>query len=191
MIPGLVEGIATGGAGLISAYANWRQGEIGRDYNADEAQRNRDFQMSMSNTAMQRGQLDLAKAGLNPILAVNQGGASTPSGSMASASSVPDYAASVNTGLMAIKQRAEISLMKQQEQASYWQAEKLSAETASVINALPGVTANSKLLQSQVPGAQKEAEIDNSAFGSFFRYTDRAVKSVSPFTPALRSVPRK
>lgn len=56
------------------------------NYNSAEALANREFQERMSNTAYQRTVEDMKKAGLNPILAFANGGASTPGGSSATIS---------------------------------------------------------------------------------------------------------
>lgn len=66
-----------------NSYVSWDEY---RRFNEKQAKDLRDWQEMMSNTAHQREMEDLRKAGLNPLLTGKYGGASTPSGAMASVS---------------------------------------------------------------------------------------------------------
>lgn len=82
---------------LQSKYASYRmsmaQQSAQNEFNAVEAQKARDFEERLSNTAYQRAVKDMKTAGINPVVAYSNGasGASTPSGSAASSGSGGSY----------------------------------------------------------------------------------------------------
>lgn len=66
---------------IMQGVYNHIENSTAMNYNSAEALANREWQEHMSSTAYQRAVEDMKKAGLNPILAFANGGASTPGGS--------------------------------------------------------------------------------------------------------------
>ena len=66
---------------IMQGVYNHIENSVAMNYNSAEALANREWQEHMSNTAYQRAVEDMKKAGINPILAFANGGASTPGGS--------------------------------------------------------------------------------------------------------------
>ena len=71
---------------IMQGIYNHIENTAAMNFNSTEAMKDREWQEHMSNTAYQRAVEDMKKAGLNPILAFQNGGASTPGGSAATIS---------------------------------------------------------------------------------------------------------
>lgn len=96
--------------------------------NRNLAIENRLWQERMSNTAYRRAMYDMRAAGLNPMLAYSQGGASTPGGSSASINA-PDIVGALSTAKQMQRTDADIDTAKTQQALNVANTGKSAAET--------------------------------------------------------------
>lgn len=74
------------GANVYGAYEDKKAVDAANQQNIASAREQTQFQERMANTSYQRAMKDMEQAGLNPMLAFSQGGASVPAGAMATVS---------------------------------------------------------------------------------------------------------
>lgn len=99
------------------------------------SQKQMDFQERMSNTAYQRSMNDMRKAGLNPMLAYSQGGASSPQG--ASYQSQDSATAGISTALQLRSAKEQINTQKSQQLLNQTNAGKAAAESELIKSQIP------------------------------------------------------
>lgn len=109
VIPALIGGAAAIGAGALTAGSARRQNRM----QMEMAREQMAFQERMSSTAYQRAMADMRKAGLNPILAYQQGGASSPGG--AQAQIVPEMGPAVSSAMHAKRLSQDLRNLKETE----------------------------------------------------------------------------
>lgn len=147
-----VAGVATANPALIaagvgaSAFSASQAQEQANKQNMQLAQNQMDFQSNMSNTSYQRAVADMKAAGLSPMLAYSQGGASVPSGSTAQVQPTvsTEHAKNAVSGAQALLQErntaADVELKSAQvttqaEQQKLLAAQKLQSEAAAARDA--------------------------------------------------------
>lgn len=124
------------------------------EFNRSEAASNRLFQERMSGSQYQRAVGDMQAAGLNPMLAVSQGGAGTPSGNAASASSsgAPTASGTAPPNI-ANSAKTALEMRNLEKQGDVLDAQATNIETTTEMN-----TASTGNIRAQTKVVERQAD---------------------------------
>lgn len=133
-----------------------QQAKNSMDYSSNEAQKARDYTTHMSNTAYQRAVGDLQAAGLNPMLAVTQGGASTPNS--------PSPSGNAAQGSQAAGSRASISPNRAASVAPMGNVVQGALSGAAQVAQVQNTREQNELLKAQVHNTDTQSDLTRAKY---------------------------
>lgn len=161
------------------------------DFSRQSAHEQMGFQERMSNTAYQRAMQDMRSAGINPIVAFNQGGASSPSGSApggqtsggASAHMSNTMSGALSSAIDARRTFAEIKNLEEQNKNLQAQNKQINSQTLLNKSSAQSVGVDAELKRKKLPAAEFEKNLDEGWFGKTLRVMER----LNPFSSFLKT----
>lgn len=188
---------------------NVRLSREGMAFEADQVQKQMQFQERMSGTSYQRATEDMRLAGINPMLAYAQGGASTPGGGAASgaAATVQDVVGpAVASAQHARRLDQELKLMRQETASRFIENQDLKPRQRSLLDAqiaqerartaltrremlessarTQGHLVNARLGMADLPARRVAGEVGGGTFGRVSEYARRGFGAVAPLAGA-------
>lgn len=155
--------IATSAAQIgYNVWANDRNNQ----FNAEQAQLNRDWQAQQANTAYQRGYADMKAAGLNPHLAGGNGGAATGSGGQAATTGMmpADFNSLNGYALQTAMTQAQVNNLEADTELKGQQAGKTEQEMEGIKieNQYKDELKKLEILSQQITNEKTKAEVQKT-----------------------------